>query len=116
MDLGPAIALVKNSESAALVAAPRVTGITVDKSVEFSYEELAKATNDFSMGNKIGQGGFGAVFYAELRGEVCIWLITAYLALGMILILISVSNYLTFVISNSKSHPLCMNLADSPFP
>ncbi|GAY35267.1 hypothetical protein CUMW_015250 [Citrus unshiu] len=66
---GPAIALVKNSESAALVAAPRVTGITVDKSVEFSYEELAKATNDFSMANKIGQGGFGAVFYAELRGE-----------------------------------------------
>lgn len=116
MDLGPAIALVKNSESAALVAAPRVTGITVDKSVEFSYEELAKATNDFSMANKIGQGGFGAVFYAELRGEVCIWLITAYLALGMILILISISNYLTFVISNSKSHPLCMNFADSPFP
>lgn len=114
MDLGPAIALVKNSESAALVAAPRVTGITVDKSVEFSYEELAKATNDFSMANKIGQGGFGAVFYAELRGEVCIWLITAYL--GVIIILISISNYLTFVISNSKSQPLCMNLADSPFP
>ncbi|XP_021685702.1 lysM domain receptor-like kinase 3 [Hevea brasiliensis] len=44
-------------------------GITVDKSVEFSYEELAKATNDFSMANKIGQGGFGSVYYAELRGE-----------------------------------------------
>lgn len=46
-------------------------GITVDKSVEFSYEELAKATNDFSIANKIGEGGFGAVYYAELRGEVC---------------------------------------------
>ncbi|KAK6932775.1 Serine-threonine/tyrosine-protein kinase, catalytic domain [Dillenia turbinata] len=46
-----------------------ITGITVDKSVEFSYEELAKATDDFSMANKIGQGGFGAVYYAELRGE-----------------------------------------------
>jgi chitin elicitor receptor kinase 1 len=46
-----------------------LTGITVDKSVEFSYEELAKATDDFSLSNKIGQGGFGAVFYAELRGE-----------------------------------------------
>ncbi|KAG8087815.1 hypothetical protein GUJ93_ZPchr0010g11284 [Zizania palustris] len=23
----------------------------------------------FSIGNKIGQGGFGAVYYAELRGE-----------------------------------------------
>ncbi|KAJ7008570.1 hypothetical protein NC653_007284 [Populus alba x Populus x berolinensis] len=46
-----------------------LTGITVDKSVEFSYEELAKATDDFSLANKIGQGGFGAVYYAELRGE-----------------------------------------------
>ncbi|XP_049934071.1 chitin elicitor receptor kinase 1 [Nymphaea colorata] len=45
------------------------SGITVDKSVEFTYEELAEATNDFSMANKIGQGGFGAVYYAELRGE-----------------------------------------------
>ncbi|KAL8511197.1 hypothetical protein ACS0TY_017862 [Phlomoides rotata] len=48
---------------------PVITGITVDKSVEFSYEELAKATDDFSIANKIGQGGFGAVYYAELRGE-----------------------------------------------
>ncbi|KAJ0974611.1 hypothetical protein J5N97_016576 [Dioscorea zingiberensis] len=45
------------------------TGITVDKSVEFSYEELAKATNDFNISQKIGEGGFGAVYYAELRGE-----------------------------------------------
>ncbi|XP_011047220.1 PREDICTED: chitin elicitor receptor kinase 1-like [Populus euphratica] len=45
------------------------TGITVDKSVEFSYEELAKATDDFSLANKIGEGGFGTVYYAELRGE-----------------------------------------------
>ncbi|KAF0900008.1 hypothetical protein E2562_026249 [Oryza meyeriana var. granulata] len=44
-------------------------GITVDKSVEFSYEELSNATQGFSIGNKIGQGGFGAVYYAELRGE-----------------------------------------------
>ncbi|MCL7038262.1 hypothetical protein MKW94_006919 [Papaver nudicaule] len=41
----------------------------VDKSVEFTYEELARATDDFSLANKIGQGGFGAVYYAELRGE-----------------------------------------------
>lgn len=52
-------------------ASPRLTGITVDKSVEFSYEELSKATDDFSLSYKIGQGGFGAVYYAELRGEVC---------------------------------------------
>ncbi|KAI3839557.1 hypothetical protein MKW92_025260 [Papaver armeniacum] len=47
----------------------KVTGITVDKSVEFTYEELARATDDFSLDNKIGQGGFGAVYYAEVRGE-----------------------------------------------
>jgi hypothetical protein len=47
-----------------------VPGITVDKSAEFSYEELFNATEGFSMSNKIGQGGFGAVYYAELRGEV----------------------------------------------
>ncbi|KAI9382630.1 hypothetical protein POPTR_014G156400v4 [Populus trichocarpa] len=46
-----------------------LAGITVDKSVEFSYEELAKATDDFSFANKIGEGGFGTVYYAELRGE-----------------------------------------------
>ncbi|TVU00114.1 hypothetical protein EJB05_47984 [Eragrostis curvula] len=50
-------------------SASTVPGITVDKSVEFSYEELFNATEGFSMSNKIGQGGFGAVYYAELRGE-----------------------------------------------
>ena len=52
-------------------ASSAVAGLTIDKSVEFSYEELSKATNDFSMANKIGQGGFGSVYYAVLRGEVC---------------------------------------------
>ncbi|RDX61018.1 LysM domain receptor-like kinase 3, partial [Mucuna pruriens] len=46
-----------------------LTSIMVAKSMEFSYQELAKATNNFSLENKIGQGGFGAVYYAELRGE-----------------------------------------------
>lgn len=45
------------------------TDITVDKSVEFTYQELAEATNDFSIANKIGEGGFGAVYYGELHGE-----------------------------------------------
>ncbi|KAI9095330.1 hypothetical protein K1719_026364 [Acacia pycnantha] len=48
---------------------PAASSITVEKSVEFSYEELARATHNFSMANKIGEGGFGAVYYAELRGE-----------------------------------------------
>ncbi|KAI4328652.1 hypothetical protein L6164_020988 [Bauhinia variegata] len=46
-----------------------ITIIMVDKLVEFSYEELANATDNFSVANKIGQGGFGAVYYGELRGE-----------------------------------------------
>lgn len=35
----------------------------------FSYEELATATDSFSLANKVGQGGFGSVYYAELRGK-----------------------------------------------
>ncbi|CAI0550923.1 unnamed protein product [Linum tenue] len=59
----------RKKKVAGTVQLPGLTGITVDKSVEFSYEELAKATDDFSLANKIGAGGFGAVYYAELRGE-----------------------------------------------
>nr|GEY78342.1 LysM domain receptor-like kinase 3 [Tanacetum cinerariifolium] len=68
---GPNGTSVGGSESSGHPAgvSPRLTGITVDKSVEFSYEELSTATDDFSLANKIGQGGFGAVYYAELRGE-----------------------------------------------
>ncbi|XP_042485476.1 chitin elicitor receptor kinase 1-like [Macadamia integrifolia] len=61
----------KATESSTLVGgmSSRLAAITVDKSVEFSYEELSKATNDFNIASKIGEGGFGAVYYAELRGE-----------------------------------------------
>ncbi|KAJ9176874.1 hypothetical protein P3X46_012142 [Hevea brasiliensis] len=59
----------KPVESTGLALSPGLGGITMDKSVEFSYEELAQATDNFSMANKIGQGGFGSVYYAELRGE-----------------------------------------------
>lgn len=47
----------------------RLSGIHVDKSVEFSYKELAESTDNFSISHKIGEGGFGAVYYAELRGK-----------------------------------------------
>ncbi|KAK7412693.1 hypothetical protein VNO78_04248 [Psophocarpus tetragonolobus] len=60
--------LDKASESS-VVFSPRLAGITVDKSVEFSYEELDKATDAFCVANIIGKGGFGSVYYAELRNE-----------------------------------------------
>ncbi|XP_045829750.1 lysM domain receptor-like kinase 3 [Trifolium pratense] len=40
-----------------------------DKLPKFSYVELANATNNFSLANKIGEGGFGEVYYGELRGQ-----------------------------------------------
>ncbi|KAI5433635.1 LysM domain receptor-like kinase 3 [Lathyrus oleraceus] len=49
--------------------ATSLTGVMMEKSREFSYQELAKATNNFSLDSKIGQGGFGTVYYAELRGK-----------------------------------------------
>ncbi|KAK3042578.1 hypothetical protein RJ639_000830, partial [Escallonia herrerae] len=35
--------------------------------VLYSYKELQAATNDFSLANKIGEGGFGSVFKGRLR-------------------------------------------------
>ncbi|KAK1365108.1 Chitin elicitor receptor kinase 1 [Heracleum sosnowskyi] len=62
--------LEKTSGSSAFngVVSSKLMGITFDKSLEFLYNELAEATGNFSLANKIGQGGFGSVYYAELRG------------------------------------------------
>ncbi|KAI3828054.1 hypothetical protein L1987_02148 [Smallanthus sonchifolius] len=65
------VIFINSNQYAHIIICPQwFSGITVDKAVEFSYEEVSKATHDFSPGNKIGQGGFGAVYYAELRGKV----------------------------------------------
>ncbi|KAL3679668.1 hypothetical protein R1sor_022624 [Riccia sorocarpa] len=48
---------------------PLFTDFTVDKSVEYSFEELEEATNKFSAANKIGEGGYGSVYFANLRGQ-----------------------------------------------
>ncbi|KAF8780857.1 hypothetical protein HU200_000807 [Digitaria exilis] len=64
-----AMSLPYPEDSIQLGSASQAEGIKVDRSIEFSYEELCDATNNFSMEHKIGQGGFGSVYYAELRGE-----------------------------------------------
>ncbi|KAK8460117.1 hypothetical protein SEVIR_2G280401v4 [Setaria viridis] len=56
-------------DSVQLGSASQAEGIKVNRSIQFSYEELCDATHNFSMEHKIGQGGFGSVYYAELRGE-----------------------------------------------
>ncbi|XP_024181560.1 chitin elicitor receptor kinase 1 isoform X2 [Rosa chinensis] len=66
---GRSLGIIPDKSTETNSASRGPTGITVDKSVEFSFEELSRATDDFSLANKIGQGGFGAVYYAELRGE-----------------------------------------------
>jgi len=53
------------------VSPAHIIGIRVEKSGEFSYEELVNATNNFNKANEFGQGGFGEVYCAELNGEVC---------------------------------------------
>lgn len=45
------------------------------KSVEFSYEELSEATNNFNLSQKIGQGGFASVYYGVIRNQVIIYFI-----------------------------------------
>ncbi|KAL9263442.1 LysM domain receptor-like kinase 3-like protein [Drosera capensis] len=55
--------------SVSVGASPLFPHVAVERSVEFTYKELAQATNNFSASNKIGEGGFGWVFFAELRGQ-----------------------------------------------
>lgn len=59
--LGSGNTLENTSERAAFNTSPGPTNITVNKSKDFSFEEFAKAANDYSMAGKIGQGGFGSV-------------------------------------------------------
>ncbi|KAL0449254.1 UNVERIFIED_CONTAM: Cysteine-rich receptor-like protein kinase [Sesamum latifolium] len=39
--------------------------ISID-SIQYDFEKIRAATNDFSDGNKLGQGGFGAVYWGKL--------------------------------------------------
>lgn len=66
-------ALLASSNLAESKASKSASNLLADlKSVEFSYEELAEATNDFSLSCKIGQGGFASVYYGLIRNQVSI--------------------------------------------
>ncbi|KDP44500.1 hypothetical protein JCGZ_16333 [Jatropha curcas] len=69
-------------ESTGLAPSSGSTIITLKKPVEFSYKELAQATDNFNVANKIGKGGFGSVYYAELRGEVGDFGLTKFVEVG----------------------------------
>ncbi|CAK9873401.1 unnamed protein product [Sphagnum jensenii] len=57
-----AISANKSARDVSLMLAER-------KSVEFSYEELAAATDNFSISHKIGQGGFASVYFGEIHNQ-----------------------------------------------
>ncbi|XP_057424958.1 cysteine-rich receptor-like protein kinase 10 [Lotus japonicus] len=45
--------------------------ITIAESLKFNFDTIRVATNDFSDSNKLGEGGFGAVYWGELsNGQV----------------------------------------------
>lgn len=46
-----------------------LSNFSPDRSVVFSYKELSDATDNFSNAKKIGQGGYGSVYYGVLHGQ-----------------------------------------------
>lgn len=46
----------------------------------FSLKELQSATNNFNYDNKIGEGGFGSVYWGQLwDGSQLLWIIPLFL-------------------------------------
>lgn len=48
------------------------SSIHADKAEEFSFSDLAAATNDFSLENKIGSGSFGVVYKGKLPNGISV--------------------------------------------
>lgn len=47
-----------------------ISTIESEKPVKFSMEEIAAATSNFDETRKIGQGGYGSVYFGILRERV----------------------------------------------
>ncbi|CAN4111209.1 unnamed protein product [Withania somnifera] len=62
-------ASIPGSSGQSYPPSPGLSVIHVDKSVEFSYKELAEATDNFSISNKIGEGGFGKAAIKRMDGQ-----------------------------------------------
>lgn len=50
--------------------AEATTSIESEKPVIISLEEIEEATNNFDQARKIGEGGFGKVYFGIIRGRV----------------------------------------------
>ena len=51
--------------------AEAATNIESEKPVIISLEEIEQATNNFDEARKIGQGGYGSVYFGIIRERVC---------------------------------------------
>jgi len=87
-----------------------MTSIMVEKSEEFSYKELSIATNNFSIANKIGEGGFGEVFYAELRGQVCYILCLFYIYTYQYFMIHAGRNLIQYKIESNCLNSYCVSI------
>ena len=44
--------------------------LTDERSMHFSYDDLAMITDNFNVAREIGRGGFATVYYGERNGQV----------------------------------------------
>lgn len=48
-----------------------MTDFEPERPVIYSQEEIEQATNNFDEAKKVGEGGYGSVYFGVLREQVC---------------------------------------------